>query len=32
LTLGLGVRYDYYGNSQPEQHLGPTLFTPGTRL
>ena len=29
LTLGLGVRYDYYGNSQPEQHLGPTVFTPG---
>jgi len=29
LTLGLGVRYDYYGNSQPQQHLGPTLFTPG---
>ena len=29
LTLGLGVRYDYYGNSQPEQHLGPTQFTPG---
>ena len=28
-TVGLGVRYDYYGNSQPEQHLGPTLFTPG---
>ena len=20
---------DYYGNSQPEQHLGPTVFTPG---
>jgi hypothetical protein len=29
LTLGIGARYDYYGNSQPEQHLGPTLFTPG---
>ena len=29
LTLGFGVRYDYYGNSQPEQHLGPTVFTPG---
>jgi hypothetical protein len=28
LTLGLGVRYDHYGNSQPEQHLGPTFFTP----
>jgi hypothetical protein len=29
LTLGLGVRYDYYGNSQPEQRLGTTVFTPG---
>jgi hypothetical protein len=29
LTAGLGVRYDYYGNSQPEQRLGPTVFTPG---
>ncbi|MBM3819889.1 MAG: TonB-dependent receptor [Acidimicrobiia bacterium] len=29
LTAGLGVRYDYYGNSQPEQRLGPTIFTPG---
>jgi hypothetical protein len=28
VTLGLGVRYDHYGNSQPAQHLGPTLFTP----
>lgn len=32
LTLGLGVRYDYYGNSQPEQHLGSTVFTPGRDL
>jgi hypothetical protein len=32
LTLGLGVRYDYYGNSQPAQHLGPTLFTPNRNI
>jgi hypothetical protein len=28
LTVNLGVRYDYYSNSFPEQHLGPGPFTP----
>jgi hypothetical protein len=29
LTLSLGVRYDYYSNSFPEQHLGTGPLTPG---
>jgi hypothetical protein len=28
-TLNLGVRYDYFSNSFPEHHLGPTPLTPG---
>jgi hypothetical protein len=28
LTLTGGVRYDYFGNSFPEQHLGPAPLTP----
>ena len=28
LTLNLGVRYDYWENSYPNQHVGPTQFLP----
>ncbi len=28
LTLTYGVRYDYYANSFPEQHVGPALLAP----
>ena len=28
LTLNLGVRYDYWENSYPAQHIGPTQFLP----
>jgi hypothetical protein len=28
LTVSLGVRYDHYANTFPEQRLEPTLFTP----
>jgi hypothetical protein len=32
LTVSLGVRYDNFINSFPEQTLGPTPFTPGRNL
>jgi hypothetical protein len=32
VTLTLGVRYDFYRNSFPDQHLGPTELTPGRDL
>jgi hypothetical protein len=28
LTLGYGVRYDYFANSFPEQHVGPAKLAP----
>lgn len=28
LTASYGVRYDWFKSSYPEQHLGPTVFTP----
>ena len=28
LTLGLGLRFDYYKTSYPEMHLGPVLLAP----
>ncbi len=32
LTVSLGLRYDHFANSFPEQELGPTLFTPTRNL
>ena len=29
LTGTLGLRFDWFKSSSPEQHLGPTVFTPG---
>ena len=31
-TISLGIRYDNFANSFPEQDLGPTTFTPGRNL
>jgi hypothetical protein len=31
-TISLGLRYDSFANSFPEQELGPTDFTPGRNL
>ena len=31
-TISLGVRYDYFGTSFPEQHLGPALLFPGRNI
>jgi hypothetical protein len=28
LTLNMGLRYDHYANSFPDQHMGPTRLTP----
>jgi len=28
LTLNYGLRYDFFGNSYPEQHIGPTTLAP----
>ena len=28
LTLNYGLRYDYFSNSYPEQHIGPTTLAP----
>ena len=32
MTANYGLRYDYFATSFPEQHLGPTFFTPGRDL
>jgi hypothetical protein len=32
LTVSLGIRYDHFANSFPEQTLGPTFFTPARNL
>ena len=31
-TISLGIRYDHFANSFPEQELGPTSFTPNRAL
>jgi len=32
MTASYGLRYDYFATSFPDQHLGPTTFTPGRDL
>ena len=32
LTVGYGVRYDYFGNSFPEQHIGPAILAPNRNI
>jgi hypothetical protein len=32
LTATYGLRFDWFKSSSPEQHLGPTVFTPGRDL
>jgi hypothetical protein len=32
LTVGYGVRYDYFASSYPEHRLEPTVFTPGRNV
>jgi hypothetical protein len=32
LTVNAGLRFDYYANSFPEQHLGPAPFTPNRNV
>jgi hypothetical protein len=32
MTIGYGIRYDYFENSFPEQHIGPALLAPNRNL
>ena len=32
LTLNYGLRYDYFKNSYPEQHIGPTTLAPARNI
>ena len=32
LTANYGIRYDYFASGFPEQHLGPTVFTPDRNI
>ena len=32
LTLNYGLRYDYFHNSYPEQHIGPTTLAPARNI
>jgi len=32
LTLNYGLRYDYFHNSYPEQHIGPTTLAPSRNI